>query len=115
MTRWLVFTGTQTAKQLDFTTLLSTMTPPAVMARGCLGMFRYDVTGDLQNITVPTLVIGASKDRLTRPDASEFMARHIPNARLVMLQPANHEGLLERHAETNEAAASFIEGLEGAS
>lgn len=33
ITRWLTFAGTQTAKQLDFSTLLSTLTPPAVMKR----------------------------------------------------------------------------------
>jgi pimeloyl-ACP methyl ester carboxylesterase len=112
ITRWLTFAGTQTARQLDFTTLLSTLTPPAVMARGCLGMFRYDVTNELSGITVPTLIIGANKDRLTRPDASEYMSRHIPGAQLVMLQPANHEGLLERHEEVNEAAERFVRTLE---
>ena len=110
-TRWLTFAGTQSAKQLDFTTLLSTLTPPAVMARGCLGMFRYDVTDDLPNITVPALIIGSNKDRLTQPDASEYMSRHLPGASLVMLQPSNHEGLLERHKEVNEAAGSFIQSF----
>src|SRR3954453_17100092 len=73
MTRWLTFAGTQTAKQLDFSTLLSTLTPPAVMARGCLGMFRYDVTRELSTIATPVLVVAANKDRLTRPDASVYM------------------------------------------
>ncbi len=107
-TRWLTFAGTQTAKQLDFSALLSTLTSPAVMARGCLGMFGYDVTNDLPGITIPTLVIGANKDRLTRPDASVYMAQHIPNAELVMLQPGNHQALLERHKEVNEAAERFV-------
>ena len=110
-TRWLTFAGTQTAKQLDFSALLSTLTPPAVMARGCLGMFHYDVTDALPGITIPTLVIGANKDRLTQRDASVYMAEHIPHAELVMLQPANHQALLERHKEVNEAADQFIQKL----
>jgi pimeloyl-ACP methyl ester carboxylesterase len=109
--RFLMFTGTQTPKQLDFVTLLSTLTPPAVMARGCLGMFRYDVTNDLPNITVPTLIIGANKDRLTRPDASAYMKEHLPNAEIVMLAPSNHQGLMERHSEANEAAERFMKRL----
>jgi pimeloyl-ACP methyl ester carboxylesterase len=111
MTRWLTFAGTQTPKQLDFTTLLSTLTPPAVMARGCLGMFRYDVTGDLSSITVPTLIFSADRDRLTRPDASVYMKENIPRAELVMLNPANHEGLLERYREVNDAAENFLKKL----
>jgi pimeloyl-ACP methyl ester carboxylesterase len=114
-TRFLTFAGTQTSKQLDFTALLSTLTPPAVMARGCLAMFRYDVTSELTNIKLPTLIIAANKDRLTRPDASEYMSRHIPDAQLVMLAPANHEGLLERHGEVNAAALNFLHTLLGRS
>lgn len=108
LTRWLTFAGTQTARQLDFTTLLSTLTPPAVMARGCLGMFRYDVTRELLAMKVPALVIGAGKDRLTRPDASEYLSRRMPNAELVMLRPGNHQALVERHVEANKAAERFI-------
>jgi pimeloyl-ACP methyl ester carboxylesterase len=111
ITRWLTFAGTQTPKQLDFTTLLSTLTPPAVMARGCLGMFRYDVTRELPGIVVPTLVVAADRDRLTRPDASVYMKEHIPGARLVTLAPGSHEALMERHREVNEAAEDFIRKL----
>jgi pimeloyl-ACP methyl ester carboxylesterase len=39
MTRFLTYAGTQTPQQLDFTSLLSAMAPPAVTARGVLGMF----------------------------------------------------------------------------
>jgi pimeloyl-ACP methyl ester carboxylesterase len=111
VTRWLTFAGTQTAKQLDFSTLLSTLAPPAVMARGCLGMFKYDVAKDLPEIKVPALVIAANKDRLTRPFASEYMQKHLANAQLVTVKPGNHQGLLERHIEVNEAAESFILSL----
>lgn len=111
MTRFLMFAGTQTAKQLDFITLLSVSTPPAVMARGCLGMFGYDVTNMLPNITVPTLILASDKDRLTQPDASAYMHDHLPNATLVTVKPANHQSLLERHEDVNAAAKEFIEGL----
>jgi pimeloyl-ACP methyl ester carboxylesterase len=111
MTRWLTFAGTQTSQQLDYSTLLSTMTPPAVMARGCLGMFRYDVSRELSAIHVPVLIIAANKDRLTRPDASEHMKAQMPNAQLVTVMPGNHQGLLERHNEVNDAAGTFVAGF----
>jgi pimeloyl-ACP methyl ester carboxylesterase len=114
MVRYLMFAGTQTAKQLDFTALLSTLAPPAVMARGVLGMFRYDVIKELPNITVPTLIIAANKDRLTRPFASIYMDEHIPNASIVMVDPGNHQALQERHQEVNDAARQFIETLSSA-
>jgi pimeloyl-ACP methyl ester carboxylesterase len=111
MTRWLTFAGTQTPKQLDFTTLLSTVSPPAVMARGVLAMFRYDVTTELPSINVPVLIIGANKDRLTKPEASIYMKQHIANAQLTVVSPGNHQSLIERHHEVNQAAARFIEAL----
>jgi pimeloyl-ACP methyl ester carboxylesterase len=76
MTRFLTFALTQTSKQLDYSTFVSTMTPPAVLASGCLGMFRYDVTKDLPEISVPTLIIAGDKDRL--------------NAKLMTIAPGNH-------------------------
>ncbi|RAJ93194.1 pimeloyl-ACP methyl ester carboxylesterase [Larkinella arboricola] len=111
MTRLLTFTGTQTAKQLDFSTLLSTLAPPAVTARGVLGMFQYDVTHELPSIMVPTLVVTANKDRLTKPVASEYMHQHLPHAQLVTVAPGGHQGLLERHQQVNEAAETFIRSL----
>ncbi len=111
MTRLLTFTGTQTSGQLDFVTLLSTLAPPAVTARGVLGMFRYDVTEALPKITVPVLILAANKDRLTKPVASRFMDQHLPNSRLVTVAPGGHQGLVERHREVNEAAEQFIRSL----
>jgi pimeloyl-ACP methyl ester carboxylesterase len=111
ITRWLTFAGTQSSKQLNFSTLLSTLTPPAVMARGCLGMFRFDVTNELAHITVPTLIIAANKDRLTRPDASVYMKERISHSKLVVVRPGNHQALLEKHKEVNDEAARFIQKL----
>jgi pimeloyl-ACP methyl ester carboxylesterase len=111
MTRFMTFAGTQTGKQLDFTSFLSAMAPPSITARGVLGMFKYEATDVLTQIEVPTLVVGANTDRLTKPDASITMSSRIPQAKLVTLAPAGHMGFVERHQEVNDAAASFINAL----
>jgi pimeloyl-ACP methyl ester carboxylesterase len=108
MTRFLTFAGTQTAKQLDFASWLAAMAPPAVTGRGVLAMFDYDATAILPEIQVPTLIIGANKDRLTKPEASAKMNQSIPGSRLVILSPAGHMGLVERHQEVNDAVKQFI-------
>jgi pimeloyl-ACP methyl ester carboxylesterase len=115
MTRFLTFTGTQTPRQLNFITLLSTLAPPAVTARGVLGMFKYDVTRQLETIDIPVLIIAANKDRLTKPVASAYMQSRLPKSSLVRLQPAGHQGLVERHEEANAAADQFIEKVSGKS
>jgi len=111
MTRFLTFAGTQTGKQLDVTSLLSAMAPPAITARGVLGMFNYDASTTLKHINVPTLVIGANTDKLTKLEASETMATSIPGAKLLTLAPAGHMGFVERHQETNQAVAGFLSSL----
>jgi pimeloyl-ACP methyl ester carboxylesterase len=113
MTRVLTFAGTQTPKQLDFTTLLSTLAPPAVTARGVLGMFRYDVTSELPKIKLPIFIVAANKDRLTKPEASSYMRDHLPNARMMTAEPAGHQGLMERHQEVNRAVEEFIQSVSG--
>jgi pimeloyl-ACP methyl ester carboxylesterase len=111
-TRFLTFAGTQTYSQLNFISRLSAMAPPSVFARGMLGMMKtYDVSKDLGKVTVPTLIFGAKYDRLTKPVASEYMNKNIRNNDLVILSPAGHQGLIERHTETNEAAEKFIRNL----
>ena len=115
ITRFLTFAGTQSPRQLDFITLLSTLSPPAVTARGVLGMFRYSVEEQLPAISFPTLIIGAAKDRLTKPEASEYMKAHMPQARLVTVHPAGHQGLVECHQEVNAAAAAFLNALQSSS
>ncbi|NIJ54541.1 alpha/beta fold hydrolase [Dyadobacter arcticus] len=108
MTRFLTFAGTQTGKQLDFASFLAAMAPPAVTGRGVLAMFDYDASDILSGIQVPTLVIGANKDRLTKNEASIKMNLSIPGSKLVTLQPAGHMGLVERHQEVNEAVSQFF-------
>ncbi|WP_026629170.1 alpha/beta fold hydrolase [Dyadobacter alkalitolerans] len=108
MTRFLTFAGTQTGKQLDFASRLAAMAPPAVTGRGVLAMFDYDATDILSQIQVPTLIIGANKDRLTKPEASLIMNQSITGSKLLLLQPAGHMGFVERHQEVNQAVSKFI-------
>jgi pimeloyl-ACP methyl ester carboxylesterase len=109
--RFLTFAGTQTPLQLNFSTRLSAMTKPAVTARGCLAMFGYDVSEDLTKIKIPVMIVAANFDRLTQPDAGVHMKQNIVLAELATIAPANHQGLIERHEEVNEAVYKFLNKL----
>ncbi len=101
------FAGTESWEQIDFSAQFQTKAPPAVLARGMLGMMRYDATETLKNIDVPTLVVGGDRDTTCKPEASERMQRDIPGARAVMLSPARHLGLLEHHDRYAQAIQGF--------
>lgn len=109
------FAGTQSWEELDFSTRFNLQASPAVIARGMLGMMRYDATEALRHIPVPTLVVPGDRDSSCRPEASEFIAREIPNARLVALSPANHMGLVEHHETFAAIVLDFLATCWGSS
>jgi pimeloyl-ACP methyl ester carboxylesterase len=93
------FAGTETRGQLDFVTRFVLKTSPAVLARGTLGMLRYDASAVLHTIGIPVLVITGDRDPVTRPEASEELRAELPRARLVQLVPAKHMGLIEHNQQ----------------
>src|SRR3990172_478342 len=70
----------------------------------------FDVMERIENISAPTLVIGADEDRMAPPKFSEFMAQRIPGARLVILSGCGHYPQVEQEARFNEAVADFLAG-----
>jgi pimeloyl-ACP methyl ester carboxylesterase len=102
------FSGHETRGQLDFVASYTPRVSPAVIARGMLGMLRYDATDTLPTITVPTLVITGDRDPVCKPDASEHMRNTIPAAEIVTFSPAKHQGLLEHHSAFSVAIRKFV-------
>jgi pimeloyl-ACP methyl ester carboxylesterase len=101
------FGGTETWEEIDFFTKFQPQAPPAVMARGMLGMMRYDATQTLAGISVPVLVVAGDRDPVTKPEASERIRSGIPRARLVTLAPAKHLGLIEHDTRYADAVREF--------
>lgn len=96
-----------TRSQLEHTTLLATRNPPGVLARGNLAMFEWDATAALPDIAIPVLVIGGTRDIVTKLEASRTIASAIPQARLQVVEDVNHMGFLERADLYNAAIADF--------
>jgi pimeloyl-ACP methyl ester carboxylesterase len=101
------FAGTETWEELDFVARFQLQASPAVMARGMLGMLRYDATSVLKGINVPALVVAGDRDSVCKPEASKRMQRDIPGAQLTHLEPAKHMGLIEHHARFAQIVKTF--------
>jgi pimeloyl-ACP methyl ester carboxylesterase len=84
-------------------------TGPDVLLGDLTGCDRFDVMEKLGEIKVPTLVISSSADQLTPVKYGRFLAEHIPDARLVVIENAGHMVMLEQPNEVAEAVRKFLE------
>jgi 3-oxoadipate enol-lactonase len=70
---------------------------------------RTDISGRIGAIEAPTLVIGAKDDMAVPPEESEWIASHIPNARLAMIEDTSHLVAVERPREVARLIREFLE------
>jgi pimeloyl-ACP methyl ester carboxylesterase len=66
-----------------------------------------DLTHDLPNVRVPTLVIGGTADAITPPGESRRMAKLIPGATLELVDGGGHMLMLERSEQVDQLIVDF--------
>jgi pimeloyl-ACP methyl ester carboxylesterase len=90
-------------------------TSPA--GRGGCGKALVDALGrrhiSLAGLTVPTLVIGSERDRLTPLIQSRRIAAAVPNLVELVVLPGGHCSMLERPAEVNRELRALAESSAG--
>jgi len=86
------------------------MNPPAL-----LGDFQacdqFDVTSQLCDIHLPTLIICGAEDVMTPPKFSRFLKEQISNARLHILEQSGHMVTLEQPEKVVELLKQFMNEL----
>ncbi|AGB21927.1 putative hydrolase or acyltransferase of alpha/beta superfamily [Mycobacterium sp. JS623] len=97
----------------DFIYELFTSTPPA--GRGGWARTLVDALGPdhigLTNLTVPTLVIGSTKDRLLPMVSSRHIAKMVPNLASFVELPGGHCAIVERPDDVNKHLRMLIESV----
>ena len=68
---------------------------------------------NLAGLTVPTLVIGSERDRLTPLIQSRRIAAVAPNLVDLVVLPGGHCSMLERPAEVNRELRALAESIAG--
>ena len=66
---------------------------------------------NLDGLTVPTLVIGSERDRLTPISQSRKIARNAPNVVGLVELPGGHCSMLEQHREVNRQLRGLAESV----
>ncbi len=101
------FCGSQTRGQLDHMAYLQTITPPWVIGKQMLAMFKHNTTETLPRINVPTLIIVGDNDRGCVPQASHFMHSQIPGSQLVEITHSGHVSMMEQPTQVLAALGEF--------
>jgi pimeloyl-ACP methyl ester carboxylesterase len=60
---------------------------------------------------VPTLVIGGDSDKMMPLANNQFLAEHIPQAQLVVIEAAGHYLMTEKTAGVSKAIVPFLNQL----
>ncbi|MFZ0135239.1 MAG: alpha/beta hydrolase [Desulfobacterales bacterium] len=87
-------------------------TPPEIIHGDFSACDRFDVMKHLDRIQLPTLVVSGAEDRLTPPKYGDFLSRHIPEARHVVLPQAGHMLALEFPAKFTRLVEGFLSDVE---
>ncbi|HLW16616.1 MAG TPA: alpha/beta hydrolase [Actinomycetota bacterium] len=107
-TRLMGFGRDPSPTQVEFIEKLLSEVPSSVWFKLIPTMLGMDVSGALDSIGVPALVIAGEKDKLTPLAAAERIADGIPRAELVVLPDTGHIPMLERADEFNALLRRFV-------
>lgn len=88
---------------------------PATRKTAAGALLGLDLSADLPNFNVPTLVICGTNDVLTPPAEARRIARLIPGARLEMLEGAGHMAMLEQSETVDRLIVDFAHEVQGRS
>lgn len=73
---------------------------------------KFDIMDQVGAISVPTLIICGTEDRLTPPKYSQFLNSRIPGSQMELIPDGGHSVMLEKPEEFNHAIKRFLTQLE---
>lgn len=100
--------GTQDAVRFYLETKRAFPHAAEEIARRVSGIATFDVFDALPRLTVPTLVLTGSHDRLVPTENSQRLAARIPGAALAVIQGGGHVFFVEQPEASNRALLDFF-------
>ncbi|MCA1726720.1 MAG: alpha/beta hydrolase [Actinobacteria bacterium] len=83
--------------------------PPQVRVDTFRAMTGYDLTGALEQVKIPALVVLGERDRLVNPDETRLIGTRLARATTVSFPHAGHAAFLERSEEFNASVIAFAQ------
>jgi pimeloyl-ACP methyl ester carboxylesterase len=81
---------------------------PAARREGLHILQKERVGNYLKSLTMPTLIVWGSRDRVVPLEHGALMARHIPHARLAVIRAAGHVPFYQKPDEFNRLVLTFL-------
>jgi pimeloyl-ACP methyl ester carboxylesterase len=101
--------GDASARHVRLLPLMMRLGARAVAGREGLKMLQKEhVSNVLKSLTMPTLIVWGSRDRVIPLEHGALMARHIPNARLAVIRNAGHMPFYQKPHEFNRLVLAFL-------
>jgi pimeloyl-ACP methyl ester carboxylesterase len=112
--RYVAFGPTAGPAQIAYYERMLRECPPEVRAGTAVAMSNMDILDALSQLTVPTLVLAGSRDRLTPPSHARRIAAELPlPTEVVELPLSGHMAPLERPAEVNDRLRALAARAQG--
>ena len=80
---------------------------PDAWARAAIAVADHDLTGEIESVTAPVLLVWGAEDEVIRISSAEGLKRAFPGAELVVLPDAGHVANLEAPEAFDAAVTAF--------
>ncbi|NTW17559.1 MAG: alpha/beta hydrolase [Syntrophaceae bacterium] len=84
---------------------------PGVLHGDLLACDRLDITDQISQIGMPTLIICGTDDKMTPPALSRHLQDNIPGAQVSLIENAGHMVMLENAETFNKSLIKFLRSL----
>ncbi len=84
---------------------------PAAALNDLKACDRFDIMDRLPQIAVPALALVGDQDMMTPPKYSQYLAAHMPQARVLVIPGGTHMVFAEKPREVNQAIEDFLQPL----
>jgi pimeloyl-ACP methyl ester carboxylesterase len=81
---------------------------PGMFYRDLAACDRFDVMAQLDQITLPVLVVCGEEDRMTPPKYAEYLRAHLPHATLRMIPGAGHDVMSDQPDALNATIDEWL-------
>jgi pimeloyl-ACP methyl ester carboxylesterase len=96
-------------KQLSEEQLLTC--DPGVVYGDLAACNAFDILTRVSDIRAPTLIVCGAEDRMTPVKYSQYLAAHIPQTQLRLIEGAGHMVMVERPSEVSRALLEWIHSI----